>query len=503
MAFSLTAVRLDFSTGDQPVAVLQRSEARRYGVLPGTPIELHWTANGSGHSAVVIAQVTQHKVKAGQLGLFREAIRATHLKTGQPVAVELLGRPASLEAITKKLRGRTLTDEEIHTIVRDIVDHRLGPVEITYFTASSFVRPYSTRELIALTRAMAETGDQLRLPGRSLVVDKHSVGGLAGNRTTPILVPIIASLGLTIPKTSSRAITSPAGTADTMEVLAPVQFDLAGIKRIVRATHACLVWGGGLAIAPADDLIIRVSRPLGFEPYDKMIVSILAKKVAMGVSRLVIDMPVGPSAKVPNFRVAQALARRFAIVAKPFGITVKVLPSEAREPVGRGIGPALEARDVLRVLQNKADRPRDLEAKAVRLSGTLLELAGRARRGKGPRMALDALHSGSAWRSMQAILKAQGGDPNRDSEAVPLAPVRARILAAHSGTVRGVNSRAINHVAKTLGAPESKTAGLYLHHRVGEVVLRGQKLLTLYAPTRDRLRLALAAVPFATIYDVR
>lgn len=502
MAFSLTARRLDFATGDQLVVVLQRSEALRFGVLAGGVVQLHWKSNGRARHLVVTAQVTQHKVKPGQLGLFREAVRATHLRSGDTVTVELVSRPPSVEAITKKLRGGTLTAREIKTIVRDIVDHRLGPIEITYFMASSFVKPYSIAELIALTRAMAETGEQLRLPGRR-VVDKHSVGGLAGNRTTMLVVPIVASLGLTIPKTSSRAITSPAGTADTMEVLAPVQFSLAQIRRLVTRTNACIIWGGGLAIAPADDLIIRVSRPLSFEPYDKMIVSILAKKVAMGVRSLVIDMPVGPSAKVPDFATARVLARKFDVVARAFGIKVKVIPTSAREPVGRGIGPVLEARDVLRVLQQRETRPHDLEAKSVRLAGELLELAGRARRGKGRALAHDVLRSERAWQTMQEIIRAQGGNPDVDADDLPVSTIKARVVADRTGTIVAVDNRAINHLAKTLGAPEAKAAGLYLHRRIGAVVERGQKLFTLYAPNRERLNLALAALPHVSIFTIR
>jgi putative thymidine phosphorylase len=503
MAFSLSAKRLDFSTGDQSVVVLQRGEARRFGVAAGGVVQLHWRAGNRDRHLVVTAQVTQHKVKPGQLGLFREAARATRLKTGDTVTVELISRPPSIEAITKKLKGGTLTPAEIKTIVRDIVDRRLGPIEITYFMASSFVKPYSIPELIALTRAMAETGEQLRLPGRRMVVDKHSVGGLAGNRTTMLVVPMVASLGLTIPKTSSRAITSPAGTADTMEVLAPVQFTLPEIRRLVNRTNACIIWGGGLAIAPADDLIIRVSRPLSFEPYDKMIVSILAKKVAMGVKALVIDMPVGPSAKVSDFAIAKVLASKFETVARPFGIKVKVIPTAAREPVGQGIGPVLEARDVLRVLQQRETRPRDLEAKAIRLAGELLELAGRARRGKGAALAHRTLKSQQAWKKMQEIIHAQGGNPSIDADDLPVSRVKARIVADRDGTVTSVDNHAIDHIAKTLGAPEAKTAGIYLHRRIGSVVERGQKLFTLYAPNRERLNLALAAVPHVRIFSIR
>jgi AMP phosphorylase len=352
-----------------------------------------------------------------------------------------------------------------------------------------------------MVKAMAETGETFSW-GKRKVVDKHSVGGLAGNRTTMVVIPIIASLGLIIPKTSSRAITSPSGTADTMEVLAPVSFNGDQVRSLISQNGACLNWGGGLSIAPADDLIIRVSRPLSLEPYDKMIVSIMAKKVAMGVRYLIIDMPYGPDTKISDLKTAKILERKFMAVAKAFKIKMRVRLDPAEEPVGKGIGPALEARDVLRVLQQKEKRPRDLEAKAIDLAAQLLELSGARQPGRGHASATQALKSGRAWRMMQKIIKAQGGNPNVDANQLLQGAHTYRFVAKKSGRITGINNRAIDEVARTLGAPDHKLAGIYLHHKIGEPIKKGEKILTLYSYNHDRLRLAMKAIALQRLIQI-
>jgi putative thymidine phosphorylase len=317
-----------------------------------------------------------------------------------------------------------------------------------------------------------------------------------------VAIPIIASLGLTIPKTSSRAITSPAGTADTMEVLAPVTFDGDEVRRIVKKTGGCLIWGGGLSIAPADDIIIRVSKPLSLEPYDKMIVSIMAKKVAMGIRYLVIDMPYGLGTKIQNLQVGRGLEQKFKQVGKAFGIKLHVRFQQAHEPIGQGIGPALEARDVLRVLQQQPDRPRDLERKAIQLSAELLALSGVTSESNGRKIALQALQHKGAWKKMQQIIDAQGGNPHIDGDQLVSEAVTRTFGAPRTGWVKGINNRAVDEVARTLGAPEHKLSGIYLHKKIGQRVRAGEPLFTFYSYTPDRLHLAAQALQHNAVMDV-
>lgn len=499
MPFFLHAKKLDYSTGGRErIAVFQEDEGKILDIQSGDKVVLTWGKN----RIVASANFSRHKVQKGQIGLFKELWQRRSVKPSDMIEVVEQMRPESIKAIRKKLLGKHLNYEEIYSIINDIVHDVIGKTEITYFAASGFMHAYSNKELYYLTKAIAETGEQLRFPGK-VVVDKHSVGGLAGNRTTMVVIPIIASLGLTIPKTSSRAITSPSGTADTMEVLAQVSFSTKRIKEIVRRAKACLVWGGSVSLAPADDKIIDLSRPLSLEPYSKMVVSIMAKKVAMGITHLVIDMPYGPTTKVTDLASAKKIKKMFEYVARKFNIKINVQITKALEPIGRGIGPVLEARDVLLVLQQKSWRPEDLERKAIHLAGTLLELTKKAPRGKGEQMAHAQLINGEALDTMRKIIALQGGNEYIDSEDLIQKSRRMRIYTKRSGRVRAVNNRTIDDITRILGAPYDKQAGVYLHKRYGERVKKKDKLYTIYSSSQDREKLARKALQKNSIYIIR
>jgi AMP phosphorylase len=287
-----------------------------------------------------------------------------------------------------------------------------------------------------------------------------------------------------------------------MEVLCPVTFPMDKIKEIVRKTKACLVWGGGLKLAPADDKIIKVSRPLAVESYDKMIVSIMAKKVATGVDYLVIDVPVGESCKIPNMRVAKEIEKKFVQLGKKFGMKVRVVITPAREPVGRGIGPALEARDVLRVLQQHKFRPLDLENKSCKLAGALLELKGECATGKGFDLAKEQIKSGAAWKKLNQIIIAQGGKADWNSEEVLQEVNRYEIHALKSGRINFVDNKAINEVCMNLGAPIDKYAGIHIHVNYGQKIKKGDKLFTMYAASAERLKLGTLAAAKNIIFHI-
>src|SRR3990167_2098918 len=329
----------------------------------------------------------------------------------------------ALSAIKKKLLGKSLNYREVFSLMDEVASQRLGPVLTTYFVAAGFKEGFSNTELFYLTKAMAETGSKLHFKG--IVADKHSTGGLAGTRTTMIVVPIVAAAGFKIPKNSSRAITTPAGTADTMEVLAPVTIGLKKIERIVESTGGCIVWGGHLGLAPADDIIIQVEAPLAFESFDKIIVSIMAKKIASGATHLVLDIPVGKTLKIYHFKDAEVIGEKFKVLAKKFNIKISIDINQALEPAGHSVGPTLEAVDVLKVLEQKPDRPFMLEAKALRLTGKLLNLClenhGKKSKNNGEEMAREILLSGRALSKMREIIKVQGGNPEVASDSLPLA----------------------------------------------------------------------------------
>ena len=410
----------------------------------------------------------------------------------------------ALSAIRKKLLGKTLSYSEIFSLMDEVAHKRLGPVLTTYFVAAAFKEGFSNDELYFLTRAMADTGTKLRFNG--IVADKHSTGGLGGTRTTMIIVPIVASAGFKIPKNSSRAITTPAGTADTMEVLAPVTFTPSKIVRIVDKVGGCIVWGGHLGLAPADDVIIQVEEPLAFESFDKIIVSIMAKKIASGATHLILDIPVGSTLKIRHFKDAEIIGEKFKYLAKKFKIKVTVDINQALEPAGHAVGPTLEALDVLKVLQQRPDRPFVLEAKALRLAGKLLDLClsdrKRKQRESGEELAKYILVSGKAFAKMREIIKAQGGNPDVSSNDIHLAEYVYEVPSPKKGTVTTFNNQDLTIIAKILGCPQDKKAGLYLTRRLDERVDKNDILCILYSSDKWRLREAKETLPHTPIYKI-
>ena len=410
----------------------------------------------------------------------------------------------AINAIKKKLVGKRLNYDEIYSIMDEIANEKLSPVLTTYFAAAGFKEGFSDEELYSLTKAMVATGPRLRFSG--IVADKHSAGGVAGTRTTMIVVPIIAAAGYKIPKTSTRAITSPAGTADTMEVVAPVTFTTAQITNIVNKTGGCIVWGGHVGLAPADDILIQVERPLAFESYDKIIVSVMAKKIASGANHLVLDLPVGPTMKIQHFKDAELMSRKFIMLGKRFKIKVVVDINEIRQNAGRGIGPVLEARDVFEVLEQAPGRPLALEAKALRLAGKLLSLCFADTPGKrdqdGEETARELLTSGKALKKMREIIKAQGGHPDVTSSRLTPGKYVYEYKAPKRGMISGMNNQQITVICRILGCPTDKKAGMYLNRKLEERVDKGDILATIYSSDKWRLKEAAETLKSMPVYAV-
>ena len=424
----------------------------------------------------------------GEVGLSDSAWVQLDLEEGDRITVTHSEYVDSLSLVRHKVFGNGLEQTDFDRIIGDIVAGRYSDIHLAAFITACTASGLDQDEVIALTRAMIGTGERLDW-GREVVADKHSVGGLSGNRTTPIIVAIAVALGLTMPKTSSRAITSPSGTADTMEVLAPVALDVAEMRRVVEREGGCIAWGGAVSLSPADDLLIRVERALEIDSEGQLVASVLSKKAAAGASHVVLDMPVGPAAKVRSDAAAAQLSASLEATAGALGMQAKVIITDGAHPVGHGIGPALEARDVLAVLQGASEAPADLAARALVLSGTLLELAGAAPAGKGEAMAAACLADGRAWAKFQAICEAQGG-----LQEVPDADHRHPVEAERPGRIAAIDNRQIAKVAKLAGAPMAKAAGVELHVKAGAEVEPGMPIYTVHAESRGELDYSLAYV---------
>lgn len=440
----------------------------------------------NGRSIVAnLYQVSTDMVQCDEAGFSDAAWERLDLEEGSAVVISHAPTLESLSYVRGKVFGRQLDQMGLNAIIGDIAAGRYSNSQLSAFITACAARSLDQDEIAALTRAMVAVGDRLEW-GSKPILDKHSVGGLPGNRTTPIVVSIVAACGLVIPKTSSRAITSPAGTADTMETLAPVDLDLKAMRKVVTREGGCIVWGGAVRLSPTDDILIRVERVLDLDAEGQLVASILSKKLAAGATHLIVDLPFGPTAKIRRSETADTLTRLLVQIGEMFGLQVRVIVANGEQPVGRGIGPALEANDVIAVLENKPDAPADLRGHSLVLAGNLLEIGGAARPGLGLALAEETLSCGRAWAKFQRICEAQGG-----MRTPPKAPHRRSITAPASAIVVGIDNRRLAKLAKLAGAPDDKAAGLEFHVRLGSRVERGQPLYTIHAEAKGELGYAL------------
>ncbi|MBI4974145.1 thymidine phosphorylase [Candidatus Roizmanbacteria bacterium] len=409
---------------------------------------------------------------------------------------------AVIKSIQKKLLGKKLTYHEVYQLMDEIAHNRLSDILTTYFVASSFKEGFTEEELYHFTKAMVATGKRLHFKG--IVADKHSIGGLPGTRATMIVVPIVIAAGFQMPKISSRAITSPAGTADVMEVLAKVEFSPSDLEDMVHTVGGCICWNGHLGIAPADDIIIRVEEPLSFESFDKIVVSIMSKHVAVGSTHLVLDLPVGKTMKIRHEEDAKKILVKFQSLGKRFGIKVVGNITHTKEPAGNGVGPALEARDVLKVLEQTTDRPMQLEQRSLQLASQLLDLCYKDARDKKDGMveAKRILKDGTALKKFKQIVRAQGGDENITSKAVNIHANSHHVKALYKGVVTRVNNYNLSSVAKLLGAPRDRHAGIYMHKKIGDTVEKNENCLTLYSSKTYNVKEANETLKMFPIYII-
>ncbi len=424
-------------------------------------------------------------IQPGELGLSDAAWQLLSPEENQEASLSHPEPLQSLSHVRAKIYGHTLVENQFNSIMEDIVAGRYDDIYLSAFITACAGNRLHLDEIVSLTKSMINVGSKLSWD-KEIIVDKHCVGGLPGNRTTLIVVPIVTSFGLVMPKTSSRAITSPAGTADTMETLAPVTLSMEQMKRVVNKEGGCIVWGGAVHLSPADDILIAIERQLDVDSEGQLIASILSKKAAAGSSHVLIDIPVGPTAKVRSMNIAKQLADMLIAVGNEIGLNIRVKITDGEQPVGKGIGPALEARDVLAVLQNKVDAPEDLRERSLLLAGEILELSGKVSIGEGSMIARKILDSGSAWEKFQAICEAQGGmrTPGK-------ANYRHEVTAKHDGVIECVDNRRLSLIAKLAGAPIASSAGIDLHIKQGSRIKKGQSLYTIHAETPGELEYTL------------
>jgi AMP phosphorylase len=466
-----------------PVAMLNKKTAEKMGVHIKDKILIR-TLTKHPKEMFTIIDTIQGLVKENEIAVSAELKKKLGLRLGGRVDVGLAQIPRSLTFIKKKLNGIKLSKKEVEEIIRDIVKNSLSETEIALLISGMYKQGMTMDETIYLIKAILKSGNKFTSRSK-FVVDKHSIGGIPGNRTTPIVVALCAAAGLTMPKSSSRAITSAAGTADVIETIASVEFPMKKLKKIVQKTNACLIWGGSLGIVPADSKIIKVEKILKIDPEAQLLASIMSKKLAMGAKYILIDIPYGKTAKV-NKSEAQKLKKKFEQLGKYFNKKLKCVLTEGKEPIGNGIGPALELIDLIKVLDPKEKGPEDLEKKSLFLAGEILEMTRKAKKGKGVEMAKEILDSGKAFEKFKQIIKAQGGKV----DGIKPSKYKKDIFVKRSGKLREINNKEINSMARVAGCPADKASGLYLYSHVGDKVKKRDKILTIHAESKSRIRQA-------------
>jgi AMP phosphorylase len=472
---------LEWSAG-VPVAMLNQETANELGIKLRDRISIETSTK----EIYTIVDTIGKLIKKDEIAISSEIKKILDLRQGQKVDINLALPPESLNYIKKKLDNKKLSYKEIKEIIKDIVNNSLSEAEIALFISAMHKYGLDINETVFLIKSILETGSRLKLNNK-FIADKHSIGGIAG-RTTPIVVSICSAAGLTMPKTSSRAITTPAGTADAIETIAKVDFTVKQLKKIIQKTNAFMVWGGGLGMVPADNKIIQVEKLLNMDSKAQFLASIMSKKLAVGSKYILIHIPYGKTAKV-NKNKALDLEKRFKQVAKRFNQTLECVLTKNKGPIGNGVGPALEIIDVIKVL-NREDCCYKLEEESLLLSGKLLELTKKAKKGKGEEMAKEILNSGKAFEKFKEIIKAQGG--NISCNKIKLAKYKKDIHSSKSGKLEEINNKKINLLARLAGCPTDKGAGLYLYVHSGDRIKKGEKLFTIYSESKHRLKQAMS-----------
>jgi len=488
-----TAVVFDIDQGQNEVVLNERdAEELQIDVLDRVRLKL------GKKEVLAIVDISHRFIQPGQVGLFEEVAAELDAKNGSKILLVSAPRPASLDAIRKKLDGGILEEHEISEIISDLMHEQLSQAELAAFVAGIYTRGMNIEETVSLTNAIFASGGQMT-HFKTPVVSEHSIGGVAGDRSSMILVPIIASLGIVIPKTCTRAISSAAGTADVMEVLCPVDLSLEQAQKVVEKTGGCIALGGSMDMAAADDKLIKIRNPLRLDPKPLLLSSILAKKKAEGADYVLVDLPTGRGAKLATAEEARALGRDFEALGAHLGMKIECTVTDGSEPLSPFAGPALEARHVLNLLARKQDGP--LVEKALIMSGLLISLVRGFTKEDGYLMAKHQFASGKALEKFWEIARGQGGKEIAPAD-IEVGGFTHLITSAEQGKIAHVDNHAVSRLCRALGAPQDKRAGIQLHVSKGQQIEENSPLVTLYASSKEKLAFGLEQLKEINLVEI-
>ena len=494
----LSIKKLNIVSGDDLSCILNEEDANEYGVRAGSEMLLTW--RGLKAPIVVNIDTTDTIVSPGEIGVYEDLWKEYDLDDIDVVKLSFIEPSKAIASIRKKLKGEKLDYEDFFIIMKDIANGTLGEILTTYFASAGYSPGFSYEEMLLMTKALANTGDKLKFDG--IVADKHSIGGVAGKGITPIVIPIVATFPeIKVPNTSTRAVTSASATTDMLEVIMPMSFSKLDLEEMMEKNNAFMVWGGGLSLAPADDEIIEVQKPLGMESIDKFVSSIVAKKIAQGVNHVIFDVPVGDSAKISEEEFP-IVKETFEKICDEFGIKVHVYKRKVYGIDGFAVGPSLECREFLRVYERHPQRSLQLENDALQMAGKLLELCGVVSVGDGYSLAKERLEDGTAFAKLKSIIEQQGGQSDITSDDLEFGGITYNIVAKEEGKIESINNKKVFQVCKALGNPKIKEAGIYFHKVQGDVFKKGDTIATLYATSNARLNLGLKVWETERVFNI-
>lgn len=436
-----------------------------------TKLEIH---KGSKTIFAFLQIVEDDVLALDEIGLNEDALKALNMSEGTEVHVSMAAPSLSAQSLRRKIAGEILTSSEYMDIIKDIASGRYSKMDIAAFLVAC-TSSMSATELVSFTEALVAQ-KVLHWDEKSMVVDQHCLGGVPANKTDLVILAIVSAYGLPIAKTCIRSLTSCAGVADTMGVLANVDYNTSKFQKLVRANNGAIVNYDVLEETKVNHLLHDVRSQLGINQNELVIASILAMMISSGVSHLVLDVPVGENARVHSTNEAIRIRKQVEYIGDMLGLSIDVVITDGSEPIGNGIGAVLEARDVMKILRNKEDAPIDLKEKSLFLAGRVLEFDPQLRGGQGYAVAKEILENGRALEAFQRIVNAQGVH-----EVPALGQYVREVVAPYDGIVSAVNNTIINKIGVYAGATQCLGSGVDLNKKIGDKVKAGDVLYTIYS----------------------
>ena len=402
------------------------------------------------------------------------------------------------DIIRKKRFGGELNEKEIRAFVSGVVDGSFADYQIAALLMAICINGMTDRETLALTLAMAKSGDTLDLSGiEGVKADKHSTGGV-GDTTSLILVPLVAACGVKMAKMSGRGLGFTGGTLDKLESIPGMSIDkdIEGFKRQVNEV-GCAIIGQTAELAPADKVLYALRDVTATVDCLPLVVSsILSKKLAAGCDVVVLDVKSGSGAIMDTPEKSRQLAETMVRIGNMSGKRFSALITDMDQPLGNYIGNALEVEEAIDVLAGRVNGP--LKDVALTLGAHILRNAGTVGTvDAGIRMLQAKIDSGEGLKTFGDMIEAQGGDRRvvEDTSLLPKAPKQVELRADKAGYITRMVTSDIGNAAKLLGAGrERKTdvldlsVGSVMHNRLGEAVKRDELLATLHVGERsDRI----------------